>query len=51
CTTLTGQERNNALAHWAQAPGALLAHPREEHLMPLLVAAGAAGENPGREVQ
>ncbi|KAJ9508527.1 hypothetical protein QJQ45_012062 [Haematococcus lacustris] len=51
CTTLTGQERNNALAHWAQAPGALLAHPREEHLIPLLVAAGAAGENPGREVQ
>ncbi|KAL6757470.1 aromatic ring-opening dioxygenase catalytic subunit LigB [Haematococcus lacustris] len=51
CTTLTGQERNNALAHWAQAPGALLAHPREEHLIPLLVAAGAAGGNPGREVQ
>jgi aromatic ring-opening dioxygenase catalytic subunit (LigB family) len=36
------------LAHWDTAPRARLAHPREDHLMPLLVAAGAAGSDPGR---
>jgi aromatic ring-opening dioxygenase catalytic subunit (LigB family) len=30
------------LLAWAQAPAARLAHPREEHLLPLMVAAGAA---------
>lgn len=40
--------RDNALALWASAPGARVAHPREEHLMPLLVAAGAAGADVGR---
>jgi aromatic ring-opening dioxygenase catalytic subunit (LigB family) len=39
--------RNAALTHWAQAPAARYAHPREEHLMPLLVAAGAAGSDVG----
>jgi aromatic ring-opening dioxygenase catalytic subunit (LigB family) len=38
-------ERDAALAHWAEAPGAKRAHPREEHLIPLLVIAGAAGED------
>ena len=28
----------------ARAPGAAMAHPSEEHLMPLLVAYGAGGE-------
>lgn len=37
------------LTHWAQASGARSAHPREDHLLPLLVAAGAAGTDPGRE--
>ena len=27
------------------APAARAAHPREEHLMPLMVAAGAAGDD------
>ena len=36
-------ERNNALTGWAQAPAARFAHPREEHLIPLMVASGAAG--------
>jgi len=36
------------LAAWAHAPYARDAHPREEHLLPLMVAAGAAGDDPGR---
>ena len=32
-----------ALSRWAEAPGARAAHPREEHLLPLMVVAGAAG--------
>lgn len=40
--------RASALEAWKEAPGALLAHPREEHLMPLMVAAGAAGEDSAR---
>lgn len=42
------EARNEALAHWADAPGARFAHPREEHLLPLMVIAGAAGEDLGR---
>jgi len=34
--------RNRKLRDWSQAPGACEAHPREEHLLPLMVAAGAA---------
>ena len=30
------------------APGARACHPREEHLIPLLLAAGAAGEDSGQ---
>ena len=41
-------ERDARLAAWAQAPGARLSHPREDHLLPLMVAAGAAGADPGR---
>jgi aromatic ring-opening dioxygenase catalytic subunit (LigB family) len=32
---------------WSEAPGARVAHPREEHLIPLMVAAGAAGPDRG----
>ena len=35
--------RDAALVAWESAPAARLAHPREEHLIPLMVAAGAAG--------
>ena len=31
------------LTNWGQAPGARFCHPREEHLLPLHVCAGAAG--------
>jgi len=41
-------ERARRLERWAEAPAARLAHPREEHLIPLMVAAGAAAESPGR---
>jgi aromatic ring-opening dioxygenase catalytic subunit (LigB family) len=40
-------ERDAELASWAAAPSARLAHPREEHLLPLLVMAGAAGADRG----
>ena len=40
--------REARLADWANAPGARACHPREEHLMPLMVVAGAAGDSPGR---
>lgn len=41
-------ERDSALSRWAAAPSARAAHPREEHLLPLMVVAGAAGEDAGR---
>lgn len=37
--------RNNSLEEWQKAPSARFAHPREEHLLPLMVVAGAAGED------
>ena len=36
-------ERDRRLAQWSKAPSARAAHPREEHLLPLMVVAGAAG--------
>lgn len=40
--------RDAALSRWDAAPHAREAHPREEHLLPLMVAAGAAPGEPGR---
>lgn len=40
--------REQRLSRWEQAPVARHAHPREEHLIPLMVAAGAAGESIGK---
>jgi len=40
-------ERDAKLAAWASAPSARAAHPREEHLLPLMVVAGAAGADKG----
>ena len=39
--------RDSMLAAWAGAPGAREAHPRADHLLPLHVAAGAAGTDRG----
>jgi aromatic ring-opening dioxygenase catalytic subunit (LigB family) len=36
-------ERDAALAAWTEAPSARAVHPREEHLLPLMIVAGAAG--------
>jgi aromatic ring-opening dioxygenase catalytic subunit (LigB family) len=36
------EQRTATLASWETAPSARIAHPREEHLLPLMVAAGAA---------
>jgi aromatic ring-opening dioxygenase catalytic subunit (LigB family) len=45
--TLEMAERDRRLAAWADAPSARQAHPREEHLLPLMVVAGAAGADRG----
>jgi len=39
-------ERRERVAGWMQAPDARVAHPREDHLVPLMVALGAADEEP-----
>jgi aromatic ring-opening dioxygenase catalytic subunit (LigB family) len=41
-------ERSGMLMQWERAPQARAAHPREDHLMPLLVASGAALNDRGR---
>ena len=47
-TRLPAAERANSLRRWSEAPAARKAHPREEHLLPLMVAVGAAGSDPGK---
>lgn len=42
CVEHSGAERSELLEHWDRAPSARECHPREEHFLPLLVAAGAA---------
>ncbi|MEJ8821722.1 class III extradiol ring-cleavage dioxygenase [Variovorax humicola] len=42
--------RAQELANWAAAPAARVAHPREEHLIPLMVAVGAAESEEGTRV-
>jgi aromatic ring-opening dioxygenase catalytic subunit (LigB family) len=44
---LAPAERDERLMQWASAPAARFAHPREEHLLPLMVVVGAAGEERG----
>jgi aromatic ring-opening dioxygenase catalytic subunit (LigB family) len=40
-------ERDRKLTAWTKAPSARAAHPREEHLLPLMVVAGAAAADRG----
>lgn len=46
--TAEATERDRHLIEWAAAPAARAAHPREEHLIPLMVVAGAAGQDRGK---
>lgn len=48
--SLTPEQRAQQLERWAAAPQARFAHPREEHLLPLMVVLGAAGADPGKVV-
>ena len=41
-------QRAQALSGWSSAPGGRASHPREEHLLPLMVASGAGSDAPGR---
>jgi aromatic ring-opening dioxygenase catalytic subunit (LigB family) len=43
----TGAERSRDLMGWEQAPHARTCHSREDHLIPLFVAVGAAEDEPG----
>lgn len=47
---LAPAERKAALLSWSEAPSARAAHPREDHLMPLFVALGAAENDPAARV-
>lgn len=53
--TLTGslgeERRQQALNDWQQAPGARFCHPREEHLIPLMVCYGIAGRGADMALQ
>jgi aromatic ring-opening dioxygenase catalytic subunit (LigB family) len=42
---LPSVERENAMLQWERAPFARVCHPREDHLVPLFVALGAAGSD------
>jgi len=44
------QTRNESLRAWTSLPHARNAHPREEHLLPLMVAAGVAGHDAGKRI-
>ncbi len=43
----TPEERIVRLVAWESAPGARQSHPQADHLLPLMVAVGAAGSDPG----
>jgi aromatic ring-opening dioxygenase catalytic subunit (LigB family) len=43
-------QRVERLLDWASAPAARIAHPREEHLIPLMVAVGAAEGEAGERI-
>ena len=51
--TLVGlgpEQRRERLLGWDRAPAARAAHPREDHLLPLMVAVGAAGCESGERI-
>jgi aromatic ring-opening dioxygenase catalytic subunit (LigB family) len=42
-----GLERSRRLEQWSTAPSARECHPQPDHLLPVMVAAGAAEDEPG----
>jgi aromatic ring-opening dioxygenase catalytic subunit (LigB family) len=42
--------RSQALREWEHAPSARISHPREDHFIPLMVAVGAAEQEPATRV-
>ncbi|OON62482.1 dioxygenase [Massilia sp. KIM] len=46
-TQAAPHERMQKLIRWEEAPSARIAHPREDHLLPLMVVVGAAMDDPG----
>ena len=44
------EQQRQDLLNWEHAPAARHCHPREEHLLPLMVCAGAAGYRPAHKV-
>jgi aromatic ring-opening dioxygenase catalytic subunit (LigB family) len=42
--------RRAQLARWSTAPSGRMSHPREEHLLPLMVASGAGSDAPGTKL-
>ncbi len=44
------EERERDIINWEQAPAARICHAEEEHLLPLMVAVGAAAGDPGHHV-
>lgn len=46
----SGDDRSDRLLHWEAAPSARHSHPAEDHLIPLLVAVGAAESDAGERI-
>jgi len=51
-TALRGdaEHRRTSLERWTSAPSGRAAHPREEHLLPLMVTSGAGSDEPGTKL-
>lgn len=49
-TETIGEERSRLLTEWSAAPGALASHPAADHLIPLMVAVGAAEDDRGERI-
>jgi len=48
--TLGSGDYDGLCGYRDRAPGATMAHPRDDHFLPLLAAAGAGGSTPGRRI-
>ena len=46
----SNKSRGEQLSNWLSAPSARDAHPREEHLIPLMVVSGAGSDTPAKKI-